>query len=230
MALKFSNTNDVHQNGVKALVYGIAGAGKTTLAATLQRPIIISAENGLLSIAGSNIGVIEVESFEDLKDAYQWCVNPTNQQYFDAIFIDSISDIAEQVLLYAKTKVKDARLAYTELGDKLIDIIKDFRDIKGKHVIMIAKIETAKEELTGVTKYFPAVPGNKLTQKLPYLFDEVLYLGVKTDPTTNQTWRYIQTQPDFQVAAKDRSGKLAFMEQPHLGNLINKINGVQPNG
>ena len=228
--MKFSNTNDVHNNGVKALVYGIAGAGKTTLATTLPRPIIISAENGLLSIAGSGIGVIEVENFEDLKQAYQWCVNPANQTYFDSIILDSISEIAEQILLFAKTKVKDARLAYTDLSDRLIDIIKDFRDIKGKHVIMTAKIESAKEELTGVTKYFPSVPGNKLTQKLPYLFDEVLYLGVKTDPSTNQSFRFIQTQPDFQVAAKDRSGKLNFTEPPNLGLIINKIIGVQQNG
>ncbi len=228
--MKFSNTNDVHNNGVKALVYGIAGAGKTTLATTLPRPIIISAENGLLSIAGSGIGVIEVENFDDLKQAYQWCVNPANQTYFDSIMLDSISEIAEQILLFAKTKVKDARLAYTDLSDRLIDIIKDFRDIKGKHVIMTAKIESAKEELTGVTKYFPSVPGNKLTQKLPYLFDEVLYLGVKTDPSTNQSFRFIQTQPDFQVAAKDRSGKLNFTEPPNLGLIINKIIGVQQNG
>lgn len=228
--MKFSNTNDVHNNGVKALVYGIAGAGKTTLATTLPRPIIISAENGLLSIAGSGIGVIEVENFDDLKHAYQWCVNPANQTYFDSIMLDSISEIAEQILLFAKTKVKDARLAYTDLSDRLIDIIKDFRDIKGKHVIMTAKIESAKEELTGVTKYFPSVPGNKLTQKLPYLFDEVLYLGVKTDPSTNQSFRFIQTQPDFQVAAKDRSGKLNFTEPPNLGLIINKIIGVQQNG
>lgn len=228
--MKFSNTNDVHNNGVKALVYGIAGAGKTTLATTLPRPIIISAENGLLSIAGSGIGVIEVENFDDLKQAYQWCVNPANQTYFDSIMLDSISEIAEQILLFAKTKVKDARLAYTDLSDRLIDIIKDFRDIKGKHVIMTAKIESAKEELTGVTKYFPSVPGNKLTQKLPYLFDEVLYLGVKTDPSTNQSFRFIQTQPDFQVAAKDRSGKLSFTEPPNLGLIINKIIGVQQNG
>ena len=228
--MKFSNTNDVHNNGVKALVYGIAGAGKTTLATTLPRPIIISAENGLLSIAGSGIGVIEVENFEDLKQAYQWCVNPTNQTHFDSIMLDSISEIAEQILLFAKSKVKDARLAYTDLSDRLIDIIKDFRDIKGNHVIMTAKIESAKEELTGVTKYFPSVPGNKLTQKLPYLFDEVLYLGVKTDPSTNQSFRFIQTQPDFQVAAKDRSGKLNFTEPPNLGLIINKIIGVQQNG
>lgn len=228
--MKFSNTNDVHNNGVKALVYGIAGAGKTTLATTLPRPIIISAENGLLSIAGSGIGVIEVENFDDLKQAYQWCVNPANQTYFDSIMLDSISEIAEQILLFAKSKVKDARLAYTDLSDRLIDIIKDFRDIKGKHVIMTAKIESAKEELTGVTKYFPSVPGNKLTQKLPYLFDEVLYLGVKTDPSTNQSFRFIQTQPDFQVAAKDRSGKLNFTEPPNLGLIINKIIGVQQNG
>ena len=81
-----------------------------------------------------------------------------------------------------------------------------------------------------LTKYFPSVPGNKLTQKLPYLFDEVLYLGVKTDPSTNQSFRFIQTQPDFQVAAKDRSGKLNFTEPPNLGLIINKIIGVQQNG
>lgn len=231
MALKFSNTNNVHLNGVKALVYGIAGAGKTTLATTVPRPIILSAEKGLLSIAGSNIGVLEIENFQDLKDAYQWCTTPANQAHFDTIFLDSISDIAEQILIDAKAKVKDARLAYTDLSDKLVDIIKDFRDITGKHVIMVAKIESAKEEVTGITKYFPAVPGNKLTQKLPYLFDEVLYLGLKTDPSTNKSWRFIQTQPDFQVAAKDRSGRLDFTEPPHLGLIISKINnGVQPNG
>ena len=230
MAVKFSNTNNVHLNGVKMLVYGIAGAGKTRLALTAPRPIILSAEKGLLSIAGSNIGVLEIESFEDLREAYQWCINPANSQYFDTIFIDSISEIAEQVLLYAKAKVKDARLAYTELSDKLVDIIKDFRDITGKHVIMIAKIGDAKEEITGVTKYFPAVPGNKLTQRLPYLFDEVMYLGVKTDLSTNQSWSFIQTAPDFQVSAKDRSGRLNAIEPPDVGLLITKITGVVNNG
>ena len=234
MALKFSNTNDVYNNGIKALVYGISGAGKTTALATLPRPIILSAEKGLLSIAGTGIPVLEIETFEDLDEAYKWCVNPANQQHFDSIALDSITEIAEKVLVHAKTKVKDARLAYMELSDKMIDIIKKFRDIQGKHVIMTAKIESNKEELTGIVKYFPAMPGAKLTQKLPYLYDEVWFLGIKTDPTTNQSWRYIQTGPDFQVIAKDRSGKLGFMEPVHLGQLITKMltpqQGVQPNG
>lgn len=234
MALKFSNTNDVHMNGIKALVYGISGAGKTTSLASLPRPIILSAEKGLLSIAGTGIPVIEIESFEDLDDAYKWCIDPANQQYFDSIALDSVTEIAEQVLVHAKSKVKDARLAYVELADKMIEIIKKFRDIQGKHVIMTAKIDNNKEELTGIVKYFPAMPGTKLTQKLPYLYDEVWFLGIKTDPATNQSWRYIQTGPDFQVIAKDRSGKLSFMEPVDLGQLINKMvlpqQGVQPNG
>ena len=51
MALKFTTTNQAAQlHGVKALVYGPSGAGKTTLCATAPAPIIISAEAGLLSL------------------------------------------------------------------------------------------------------------------------------------------------------------------------------------
>ena len=229
MALIFSNTNDVLFDGIKAVIYGVSGVGKTTLLSTLPRPIIISSEKGLLSIAGTGIPVLVVSSYKDLEDAYAWCVDPNNSQYFDSIGIDSITEVSEQVLAFAKSKVKDARLAYMELADKMVEIIKKFRDIQGKHVIMVAKIDSTKEDMTGAVKYYPSMPGSKLTQRLPYLFDEVLYVGVKTDPSTNQSYRYIQTQPDFQVIAKDRSGKLATMEPAHLGNLINKALGVVSN-
>lgn len=231
MALKFSTTNTVLYNGIKILIYGISGVGKTTLITTLPKPIILSAEQGLLSIAGSNIPVITIETIQDLEDAYVWCTDPRNSHLFDSIALDSITEIGEQVLEVAKTKVKDARLAYVELADKMIRIIKKFRDIKGKHVIMLAKIGTNKEELTGAVKYFPDMPGTKLTQRLPYLFDEVLFMGIKTDVTTGKSWRFIQSQPDFQVIAKDRSGKLDNLEPPDLGILIGKMtNGVTTNG
>ena len=44
MAINLKSTADLSANGVKALVYGQAGAGKTTLAATMPHPIILSAE------------------------------------------------------------------------------------------------------------------------------------------------------------------------------------------
>lgn len=116
-----------------------------------------------------------------------------------------------------------------ETSDKMIELIKKFRDIPNKNFIGICKIENLKDEMTGVVKYFPALPGNKLSQKLPYLFDEVLYLGLKTDPATQQTYRFIQSQPDFQVTAKDRSGALAQYEPADLSIVFGKIynSGVQ---
>ena len=37
--------------------------------------------------------------------------------------------------------------------------------------------------------------------------------------------RFLQTQPDMQYVAKDRSGALDALEPPHLGYLLNKIHG-----
>ena len=67
MALNFTTTRKAAQtNGVKVLVYGKAGVGKTVLCATAPKPVIISAEAGLLSLQGADIPVIEVKNIEDL--------------------------------------------------------------------------------------------------------------------------------------------------------------------
>jgi len=46
MAIKLNSTSAIAATGVKILVYGQAGAGKTTLITTLPNPIILSAEGG----------------------------------------------------------------------------------------------------------------------------------------------------------------------------------------
>jgi len=51
--MKLKSTKDAASSGIKALVYGLSGIGKTALAATtgdLPSTIIASAENGLLSL------------------------------------------------------------------------------------------------------------------------------------------------------------------------------------
>lgn len=219
MALKFSNTNNVYSNGVKILLYGSPGVGKTTLLATVPRCVIISAEKGLLSIAGSNQLVIEVSDLTDLTDAYNWLVQ--NPQHYDSVAIDSISELGEIVLHALKSKYNDARLAYTELSDKVLDIVRRFRDLQNKNVIMVAKAGNVKEELTGALKYFPTLPGTKLANALPYQFDEVLYLSMKNE-IGQAPVRFVQTGPDFQVTAKDRSGTLNLYERPNLGDIISK--------
>ena len=63
--------------------------------------------------------------------------------------------------------------------------------------------------------------GAKLGPNLPYFYDFVFRLGVNKDAQGN-SFRFLQTAPDIQFVAKDRSGKLDAMEYPHLGNVITK--------
>jgi hypothetical protein len=69
------------------------------------------------------------------------------------------------------------------------------------------------------------MPGAKLGNKLPYFFDEVFRLAVGQTPQ-GEKYRFLQTQPDLQYEAKDRSGALAPVETPVLSAVFAKILGV----
>lgn len=229
MPLKYTSTAQVAQlRGVKILVYGRSGVGKTVLCATAPRPLIISAEAGLLSLSPKNlqrvigrapdIPVVEITTIDDLTEVYDALVGTPND--FDTICLDSVSEIAERVLAHALTKVNDPRQGYGELLEKMTMVLKAFRDMEGKHVVFVAKQEHAKEGMTPL--HNPAMPGSKLGQQMPYLFDEVFHLDVaKTNE--GDTYRFLQTQPSLEFDAKDRSGALDNVEPPDLTVVIEKI-------
>lgn len=224
MAINLQRTSDVHVNGVKLLVYGQAGAGKTTLIKTLPKPVVLSAEGGLLSIADADIPFVVIGSMADLHEAYQWLTGSDEAKAFESVALDSLSEIAEVVLAAEKARSKDPRQAYGEMQDQMAKLIRAFRDLAGRHVYMTAKVEKSQDDM-GRVLYSPSMPGNKLGQALPYFFDEVLAARVEKDADGN-TQRAIQCESDGVWQAKDRSGKLDAWEAPDLGAIINKIKGV----
>lgn len=238
MPVQITSTSVASQTtGVKCLTYGESGVGKTLICATAPSPIIISAESGLLSLTKANIEraygvdtpgisydipVVKITSLQDLYDAYAYCVSPENQH--GTICVDSISEIGEVLLAGEKRMTKDPRKAYGEMIDRMVEVIRAFRDIEGKHIYMTAKAEPLKEEMTGAVKWAPSMPGAKLGNQLPYFFDEVFRLGIGKD-SSGKAFRFMQTQPDFQFTAKDRSGSLEMYEQPNLRSIFQKIIG-----
>ena len=228
MSIKLRNTKDVGTDGVKVIVYGGAGSGKTCLCATAPRPVIFSAESGLLSLRGIEIPYIQIDSYKDLEEAYAWTFGSSEAKNFDTICLDSISEIAEVVLGKLKETHKDPRKAYGEVQDEMLGLLRSFRDIKGKNVYFSAKMERIKDEGTGVTRFGPMMPGTKLPQQVPYFFDEVFQLQVFVDPQTKAEIRALRTRRDNQYEAKDRSGSLELWEQPDLAAIFNKISGKQP--
>jgi len=223
MAINLRSTKGLHANGVKLLVYGNAGAGKTSLIPTLPNPVVFSAEGGLLSIADADVPFVEVSSYDTLMEAYRWVTESDEAKHFESIALDSISEIAEVVLNHEKKIAKDPRQAYGAMQEQMSDIIRAFRDIPNKHVYFTAKCEKATDE-TGRILYAPSMPGNKTGQQLPYFFDMVLALRVEKDQEGNAQ-RALMCDSDGIWQAKDRSGKLDTWEAPDLGAIIRKIGG-----
>lgn len=220
-----STKRDVHY--VKFTVYGNAGVGKTVLCSTAPRPLIISAEAGLLSLAGKDIPVIEISTLGELHEAYKFVKE--HGAPFDTICLDSISDIAEQVLdakmadlakaAADKGGSMDPRQGYGKMALEMMQLTRGFRNLN-KHIVFTAKQGQVQDEK--MLRFGPMLPGQLYTQNFPYLMDIVCCLRVSKEGT-----RYLQTQPDMQYLAKDRSGRLESMEEPNLTKLFKK---VIPNG
>lgn len=232
MALTWSTTGQhALSHGIKVCTHGRSGAGKTKLAATAPRPLILSAEAGTLSIAKENIPMIVINSMDDVIDAYNWIVKSAEAKNFDTICLDSISEIAEKCLSTQKAKAKDPRQAYGEMQDQIAVAIRMFRDLPGKNVYFSAKSEL-RQQPDGSSIYAPSMPGKIVGNGLAYYFDEFFYLGVGEVPGPPKSqYRYLQTNQDNMYDAKDRSGALDAIERPDLTYIFNKIRAafqVQP--
>jgi hypothetical protein len=224
--MEIKTTRQVTQDfGLKILVHGPAGAGKTRLCATtgdLEHTLIISAEGGLLSIQSFEIDVVQVSSVGDVYEAYEFLRKGDHKYRW--VCLDSISELAEVVLQGEKLRHRDGRRAYGEMADTVFDLLRGFRNLP-YNVVMTAK--QAREEDEGRFLYVPLLPGRQLTQSIAYLFDEVFALRVEPNGE-GQPVRLLQTGKSRNYEAKDRSGLLALYETPDLAQLYAKITGAPP--
>lgn len=224
MAIRLTTTAQaLADQGIKVLVHGPAGSGKTSLCATTGgNPVIISSEAGLLSLRHHNIPVIEVSTLEDVYEAYRFVTESSDAKGFDWVCLDSISEIAEVCLDTAKKANKDPRQAYGVLSEQMGGLIRAFRDLPQRNVYFSCKQVMQDDAMTGAKLYFPSLPGAKLGQGIGYFFDEVFAMRVDRDADGNVT-RWLQTGRDFQYEAKDRSGALEMFEAPDLSLISKKI-------
>ena len=207
--------------GVKSVVYGGPGTGKTPIIVTAPRPIVCVVEPGTLSARNSSFDTVPAfEANEDskIKDFFKWICESNEAKGFDTIGIDSATQMAEIFLKGELQRNKDGRRAYGEMARAVKDIFDKLYYLPNKHIYLIAK--QGEDDITKKKK--PYFPGQELNVYVPHLFDEVLQLGFHQIPGQQQPIQSFKCKESFDAVARDRSGNLAEFEPPNLTHIFNK--------
>ena len=225
--MQLISTNQLgREDNTTIVAYGLSGTGKTYAISTIEEPcLILSAEAGLRSLADFDFPAVEIEHPGQLMDILKWLASSKEAEQYTWGCRDSISEIAEQILIVEKRANKDGRKAYGEMAVKVTEVIRGFRDLK-KCVYMTAKLDRVKDDFSGGLVCAPDMPGQRMRGQLPYLVDHVFALQAQKD-TAGKIRRLFQTQGDEKFIAKTRGGKLKQFVPPNLTRINNLLKGVE---
>ncbi len=223
----------IQRFGVKAILYGQPGTGKTPMVNTAPRPVLLATEPGLLSMKGSTVPTWEAFSVEKIEEFFEWFFKSKEASNFDTLAIDSGSQLAELSLIKHQARCKDGRKAYGELSLEVMKWFDQLYYMPQKHILLICKqmqAEVGKQivanggafsvEMTYQAQ--PFFPGKDLNIKVPHRYDEILHVSLAMVPGVSQPTIAIRTKQTPEILARDRSGMLAELEPPNLSNIFSK--------
>lgn len=211
--------------GVKAIVYGLPGTGKTPLVSTCPRPILLACEPGLLSMRGSNVPTFTAFTIDKVEEFFKWLFNSDEVKNFDTIAIDSTSQLCEiylQGILQGKSKAGNklhGLAAYGEMAKCVLDHLRPLYYMQQKHTYLVAKQETTV--LNNISIFRPYYPGKQLAIEIPHMYDAILRLGIHNVPQQGQV-KAFRCIGSIDEVARDRTGQLAEFEPPDFNYIIQK--------
>lgn len=241
--MQFRSTKSLGHDQVKIIVYGVPGIGKTTLAGTIEEPLLlVSAESGTLSLADKDINVFDVTQddegnklntatakMERVQLIASYLLTDEAKSSLKWIVLDSLTEIGQLVFESIKesdAKFKDPKnnlVLWGLYGEKMRAFVKFFRDLPGYNIVFTALAKSEKDE---VNRRIMAIDlQGKISEQLPGYFDEVFYYEL-AELEDNQKVRRLVTQSSDRFVAKDRSGKLSQYEEPNLSAIAQKIRGI----
>lgn len=265
MKLKIISADErmAQDKGVKGLIVGPAGVGKTTLLRTLPLPetLFVDLEAGDLAVQDVHVDTLRPRTWEECRDlaAYLGGPNPAlpptavySQAHFDSVcesmgsddalakyetyFIDSITVAGRLCFKWCEQQPesfndrgkKDTRGTYGLMGREMIGWLTHLQHTRGKNVIFVGILENLKDEFN-VTSWQLQIEGGKTGKELPGIVDEIVTMQYVDFGDGKPTRVFVCSQPNqWNYPAKDRSGRLDQIEEPHLGKWLAKLTGKGP--
>lgn len=154
---------------------------------------------------------------------------------YDTVFVDSITVAGRLCFQWCKgqpqafsdkTGKPDTRGAYGLHGQEMIAWLTHLQHARGKNIWFVGILD---EKLDDFNRRFfqPQIEGSKTGLELPGIVDQVITMAeLRTDDGTPYRAFVCHTLNPYGFPAKDRSGRLDMIEEPHLGRLMEKIAGA----
>jgi AAA domain len=150
----------------------------------------------------------------------------------DTIFVDSITALSRLSFRWAeqqpeafseRTGKKDTRGAYGLHGREMICFLQQIQHARGKNVIFVAILEKVVDDFN-VGTWRLQMEGQRTGNELPGIVDQVITMQWVDFGDGKPVRAFACTSPNrWNYPAKDRSGRLEQIEEPHLGKLIVKL-------
>jgi hypothetical protein len=157
---------------------------------------------------------------------------------YQTVFIDSITVAGRLCFQWCKgqpeafsdkTGKPDVRGAYGLHGREMVTWLTHLQHTRAKNVWFVGILDEKLDDFNRRV-FQPQIDGSKTGLELPGIVDEVLTMAeIKDESGTPYRAFVCQTINSWNFPAKDRSGRLDLIEEPHLGRLMAKIRGpVKP--
>lgn len=164
--------------------------------------------------------------------------DPATLDRYQTVFLDSITVAGRLCFQWCKgqpeaysekTGKPDVRGAYGLHGREMIAWLTHLQHTRAKNIWFVGILDEKLDDFNRRI-FAPQIDGSKTGLELPGIVDEVLTMAEIKDEAGSPYRAFIcQTINPWNFPAKDRSGRLVLIEEPHLGRLMAKIRGpVKP--
>lgn len=205
--------------GVKAIIYGPPGVGKTPIINSAPRPVLLATEPGLLSMRNSNVPTWIAPTTAKIDEFFKWFELSSEAKGYDTLAIDSVSQMCDIALNEAKKKKSHGLQQYGDMAEYIYPYLERLYFMPQKHMYLIAK-----EEVTELGVRRPYFPGKVLPVQIPHKYDCVLRVAKSSIPGVGERVAF-QCNGTHDVIARNRTGSLADFEPTDFGQLIKKVMG-----
>lgn len=158
--------------------------------------------------------------------------DPAELERYETIFIDSITVAGRLCFQWCKGQPQafsersgkpDMRGAYGLHGQEMIAWLTHLQHTRNKNIWFVGILDERIDDYN--RKLFtPQIDGSKTGLELPGIVDQVIAMAELKDEDGNPFRAFINhTLNQWGYPAKDRSGRLDAIEEPHLGRLMAKI-------